>query len=257
MINKDKLKNYYNDNKQKVIIIWILATISIFSLFYNQKIHQTNTNQNWQITTTKKNSWTIKKQITNTNLNKKTKKFIAILNWFNNQFTTKLPLKISKKEKNWIIIKEYFKCIPYEQIKDNRLLQIKEIKEYIKKNNNKETKNILKKQYEKYCNQLLYTKYPIVFIYNNVILGGQDVLPWRLLESLEKYMVTDKQKNNFYIVKEFFDYKKFWIIWIIKWRKIWKNAYSKMLKSLEWKKLDNQTKQNILNFNKIVKIYLN
>ena len=246
-----KIKSYLKDNKQKIIVIGVLLLVFFGWSYYSHIKKWQNSNK---IQTTNNLTTSNNKQIKNNVSKTKSNAFINIIQWFNTQFETKLPLYLKSKSTDWNIVKEYFSCLSYDKITNEQLNSIPWLKKYI--TSNVETKNLLKKQYEKYCNNLLYTKYPVIFVYNKVIIWSQDVLPWSLLKSLEKYMLTNKQQNNYIVLKQFFDYKKLWLIWIIKWKTVWFNSYKIILKSLKWKKLDKQTQQNILDFNKIIKIYL-
>jgi len=246
------IKTYFKNNKTKIIIIWSLVLFSLISLWYKQ-ISKTNDKKTTDTISSSNKIVNRQAQTTIKKTNITQQNFVNIINGFNEQFTTQLPLTLSKKNTDWRIIKEYFSCIPYTKIKDKNLQKIPEIKKIF--NQNSETKMLIKKQYEKYCNNLLYTKYPVIFYYNNTILGSQDVLPSVLLRSLDKYMKTNTEKNNLLIVKEFFSYKKIWIIWIIKYKTIWKSAYKTVLESLKWRKIDKKTEQNLIEFNKIIKYY--
>jgi len=238
---------YIKENKIKIIGIIILILLIIGWFIFKKYTWKSilNNKKDIKISTWKSILNNKKNEVLNVN-----KKFVLMVNSFNEELTKTLPLKLQKKIIDWKILKEYFSCLSYNNITTKQLNKIWiSIKTW-------EERDLIKKQYEKYCNNLLYTQYPIIFYQNSIILSSQDILPWSLLLDLKKYMITDKQKENYVVIKQFFNYNKLGIVWIIKWKNIWKKSYFYILKSLKWKQIDKDTLMQIKLFNKIILNYL-
>ena len=247
------MKNFLKSKKWKLILILSLWTLTIGSLLVKNWIIKSNTNTNTNkekiITKTTNNT---NKNTVKSNVNNNTIVFKKIVKGFDNELTTELPLQLYKKEQKGKLLFLYYKCLPYNKITNKMLSNV------MKLSNTKQDigeKDLFKKQYQRICNKILYTQYPVTFVYSNSIVWNEDVLPAVLLKSLERYL-SPKELVDYNILKTFFSYNKIGLIGIIKWRKLWVNSYVKMIKSLKWRKLDPQTIKDIKEFKKVITTYL-
>jgi len=243
------MKNFLKSKNFKLLLVAIFWILAITTYMFNSKKTKIATTTNTTIT-----NHTQTKSVNNNKTNNSSDShnklvFKKIIWWFNKELTSKLPLELSKKTQKWKLLFLYYKCLPYNKITDNMLSNVANI-EWLK-----EWKNLLKKQYEKICNNLLYTQYPTVFVYNKAIVWSEDVLPSSLLNSLWRYLNWN-ELVNYKILKTFFSYDKIGIIGIIKGKRIWAESYQKIINKIKNRKLDKQTFKDLQDFKEILKVYL-
>jgi len=203
------MKISFNKKNIKIFFIIIFLILAIITFKFKST---TSTSKSTTTSTTSKSTTTTTSN-SNYNSNHNLLIFKKIIWWFNKELTNKLPLKLVKKTQKWRLLFLYYKCLPYNKITNKMLSNVANI-EWLK-----EWKNLLKKQYEKICNNLLYTQYPTIFVYNKGIVWSENILPSSLLNNLWRYLNWN-DLVYYKILKSFFSYNKIGIIGIIKGKKI-------------------------------------